>query len=193
MEFSTILEQSIMWHRWSSWRSHRPQFLQHSPMLSGNFSPVLLPLPPEHSLLHHSPSPSQSFSTPFLVWVLATDGEIPNPTLFDLPSVKVHCETQTFPMTARYTFTDYWSQGQTLPYVIIDIASPPSGSLLLFTLYVALLRCLGRAMIRLLWDIDEEAFKTSHNLSLLEEDERLEKLNALELNWIFHRIATMNK
>jgi len=29
-----------------------------------------------------------------------------------------------FPITAAYAFTDYRSQGQTLPYVIVDIAKP---------------------------------------------------------------------
>ena len=42
-------------------------------------------------------------------------------------------------MTAAYTFTDYWSQGQMIPYVIVDIGSPPTGTLSLFNLYVALL------------------------------------------------------
>ena len=35
-----------------------------------------------------------------------------------------------FPVTAAYAFTDYRSQGQTLPYVIIGIVSPPTGMLL---------------------------------------------------------------
>ena len=48
-----------------------------------------------------------------------------------------------FPMTAAYGFTDYHSQGQTLPYVIIDIVSPPTGGLDLFNLYVALSRSSG--------------------------------------------------
>ncbi|KAI5994164.1 hypothetical protein EDD15DRAFT_2107169, partial [Pisolithus albus] len=43
-------------------------------------------------------------------------------------------------MTAAYAFTDYRSQGQTLPSVLIDIATPPSGGLNLFNLYVALSR-----------------------------------------------------
>ena len=30
-----------------------------------------------------------------------------------------------FPMTAAYTFTDYRSQGQTIPYVLVDIVTPP--------------------------------------------------------------------
>ena len=32
-----------------------------------------------------------------------------------------------FPMTAAYAFTDYRSQGQTLPAMIVDIATPPTG------------------------------------------------------------------
>ena len=43
-------------------------------------------------------------------------------------------------MTAAYAFTDYRSQGQTIPYVIVDIGSPPTGTLSLFNLYVALSR-----------------------------------------------------
>ncbi|KIK12189.1 hypothetical protein PISMIDRAFT_121321 [Pisolithus microcarpus 441] len=55
-----------------------------------------------------------------------------------------------FLMTPMYAFTDYRSQGQTLPYVIVDIATPPSGSLNLFDLYVALSRSSGRSSIHLL-------------------------------------------
>ena len=36
------------------------------------------------------------------------------------------CRCQ-FPMTAAYVFTDYRSQGQTIPAVIVDIATPPMG------------------------------------------------------------------
>ncbi|KAG6328454.1 hypothetical protein ID866_10635 [Astraeus odoratus] len=35
---------------------------------------------------------------------------------------------------------DYWAQGQTIPYIIIDIASPQTGVLNLFNLYIALSR-----------------------------------------------------
>ena len=55
-----------------------------------------------------------------------------------------------YPVTAAYCFTDYRSQGQTIPCVIIDIASPPSSKLSLFNLYVALSRSFGRETIRLL-------------------------------------------
>ena len=40
-----------------------------------------------------------------------------------------------FPMTPAYAFINYWLQGQTLPYVI---ATPPTGGLNLFNLYVVL-------------------------------------------------------
>ena len=43
-----------------------------------------------------------------------------------------------FPMTTVYAFTDYRSQGQTIPYVLVDIATPPTGGLNLFNLYVTL-------------------------------------------------------
>jgi ATP-dependent exoDNAse (exonuclease V) alpha subunit len=31
------------------------------------------------------------------------------------------------PLIPAYAFTDYRAQGQTLPYVIVDIARPPGG------------------------------------------------------------------
>ncbi|KAJ7643178.1 hypothetical protein B0H17DRAFT_959878 [Mycena rosella] len=58
-------------------------------------------------------------------------------------------------MTAAYAFTDYRAQGQTIPYVLVDIGTPPSGTLSLFNLYVALPRSSGRESIRLLRDFDD--------------------------------------
>ncbi|KAJ7692560.1 hypothetical protein B0H17DRAFT_933878 [Mycena rosella] len=58
-------------------------------------------------------------------------------------------------MTAVYTFTDYRAQGQTIPYVLVDIGTPPSGTLSLFNLYVAFARSSGRESIRLLRDFDD--------------------------------------
>ena len=63
------------------------------------------------------------------------------------------------PVTAAYAFTDYGSQGQTIQHVIVDIASPPTGTLNLFNLYVALSRSAGRHSIRLLRDFDDRIFK----------------------------------
>ncbi|KAG1852685.1 hypothetical protein F4604DRAFT_1629041 [Suillus subluteus] len=62
-------------------------------------------------------------------------------------------------MTAAYAFTDYRSQGQTIPYVLVDIATPPTGGLNLFNLYVALSR------------------------KLLEEDDRLKGLDERTTDW----------
>ena len=79
-----------------------------------------------------------------------------------------------YPMTAAYGFTDYRSQGQTLPYVIVDIAKPPSGGLDLFNLYVALSRSSGRETIRLLRDFDDQMFLKTHDVALLAEDDQME-------------------
>ena len=86
-------------------------------------------------------------------------------------------------MTAAYAFTDYRSQGQTLPYVIIDIAKPPTGALDLFNLYVALSHSSGRESIRLLRDFDDELFKKSHDPALLAEDDRLDKMDRITKAW----------
>ena len=67
-----------------------------------------------------------------------------------------------------------------LPYDLIDIASPPSGTLNLFNLYVALSRSSGRESIRLLRDFDSKLFR---QLSLMMEDDRLEELDRLTLQW----------
>ncbi|KAJ3738871.1 hypothetical protein F5050DRAFT_1580540 [Lentinula boryana] len=64
-------------------------------------------------------------------------------------------------MTTAYAFTDYRAQGQTIPYVLVDIAKPPTGKLTLFNLYVAL----------------------SRSSELMMEDERLEKLNTKTKKW----------
>ncbi|KAJ6495754.1 hypothetical protein C8R47DRAFT_954709, partial [Mycena vitilis] len=53
-------------------------------------------------------------------------------------------------MTPAYAFTDYKSQGQTLPRVFIDLEKPPTGKLTPFSAYVALSRSKGRDNIRLL-------------------------------------------
>jgi len=82
------------------------------------------------------------------------------------------------PVTAAYTFTDYRSQGQTIPHVIVDIATPPTGGLNLFNLYVALSRSSGRSTIRLLRSFDDKLFQASHTAELLGEDDRLKELDA---------------
>ena len=76
-----------------------------------------------------------------------------------------------------------FSQGQNLPYVIVDIASPPTGTLSLFNLYVVLSRSSGRASIRLLHDFDDKLFMASHDPALVDEDERLENLKIETKAW----------
>ncbi|KAF8344110.1 uncharacterized protein EI90DRAFT_2901729 [Cantharellus anzutake] len=53
-------------------------------------------------------------------------------------------------MTSAYTLTDYRAQGQTIKYVMIDLAPPPAGGLIPFNAYVALSQSSGRNMIWLL-------------------------------------------
>ena len=76
-----------------------------------------------------------------------------------------------FPMTAAYAFTDYRSQGQTIPWVLVNIASPPTGGLSLFNLYVALSRSSRCLTIRLLRNFDDKIFKATHDPELLAEDD----------------------
>lgn len=90
---------------------------------------------------------------------------------------------QQYPMTCAYAFTDYRSQGQTIPHVIVDIARPPSGGLNLFNLYVALSRSSGRDTIRLLRDFDEKLFLGGHSSDLLAEDDRLAVLDEQNSAW----------
>jgi hypothetical protein len=89
------------------------------------------------------------------------------------------------PITGAYAFTDYRSQGQTIPRVIVDIATPPDSGrcLSLFNVYVALSRSAGRQSIRLLRDFDEKTFLQPQDPELLEEDKRITSLNSDTENW----------
>ncbi|KAF9530311.1 hypothetical protein CPB83DRAFT_851369, partial [Crepidotus variabilis] len=53
-------------------------------------------------------------------------------------------------LTAAYAFTDYKSQGQTIEYIMIDLAKPLSGGLSPFNAYIVLSRSRERDNIRLL-------------------------------------------
>ncbi|KAF8587375.1 hypothetical protein K439DRAFT_1614432 [Ramaria rubella] len=88
------------------------------------------------------------------------------------------------PLTGAYAFTDYQSQGQTIPYVIIDIVTPPTGGkLTLFNLYVALSCSSGRDTIRLLHDFDNKLFMQELDPCLQLEDTRLRELNKKTQEW----------
>jgi hypothetical protein len=89
-----------------------------------------------------------------------------------------------FPVTPVYAFTDYWSQGQTIKSVIVDVAKPPSGSgLSLFNIYVALSRSSGRDTIQLLHNFDRDALRQPLDEDLAAEDQRLEGLDATTKVW----------
>ena len=70
-----------------------------------------------------------------------------------------------------------------MPVLIVDIA--PGGALNIFNTYVALSRSSGRETIRLLREFKEELFFDPNNYpeSLQVEDERLERLNELTMQW----------
>ncbi|KAI5989853.1 hypothetical protein EDC04DRAFT_2815674, partial [Pisolithus marmoratus] len=85
-------------------------------------------------------------------------------------------------MTAA-ALTNYWSQGQTISYVLVDIARLPSGTLNLFNLYVALSRSSGHDTIHLLRDFDERLFLSACSVDLLTEDDCLHLLDEKTRKW----------
>lgn len=87
------------------------------------------------------------------------------------------------PLVLAYAFTDYKAQGQTLPYSLVDIATPPHGRINLFNLYVALSRSVGRDTIRILRDFDSSLLKTKHDKILMDELDRLRSLSAATEQW----------
>lgn len=89
----------------------------------------------------------------------------------------VRVSRTTLPMTLAYALTDYRAQGQTLKYVIVDIAWPPSGGLTPFNVYVALSRSSGAETIRLLRDFEPTLFTKHPSEYLRQEDKRLERLD----------------
>ena len=116
------------------------------------------------------------------------EGVIPIQRVTSKTQIRVGGKSRTvtraqFPITGAYSFTDYRAQGQTIPYVVVDIASPPSSGLSLFNLYVALSRSSGRNTIRLLRDFDDKTFLQAHVPELIEEDERLGELDVITRRW----------
>ncbi|KAF8572878.1 hypothetical protein K439DRAFT_1377173, partial [Ramaria rubella] len=88
------------------------------------------------------------------------------------------------PLTAAYAFTDYRSQGQTIPHIIVDIGIPPSGGKLsMFNLYVALSRSSGQETVQLLRDFNENIFMQELGIHLELEDQRLRELNEKMKDW----------
>ncbi|KAJ3742586.1 hypothetical protein DFH05DRAFT_1501330 [Lentinula detonsa] len=99
------------------------------------------------------------------------------------PPASCTVKRKQFPLTLAYAFTDCRVQGQTIAPVIIDIASPPTGSLNLFNIYVALSRSSGRENIRLLRDFNPDVLLQGHSAELLAEDDKLEKIEKETRKW----------
>ena len=87
------------------------------------------------------------------------------------------------PMTAAYAFTDYCAQGQTINPALLNIAPPPSGILILFNTYVALLWGQSCKTIQLLWDVDDKILTQHLSEFLRLEDERLDELDKITKQW----------
>ncbi|KAF8798283.1 hypothetical protein BYT27DRAFT_7055534, partial [Phlegmacium glaucopus] len=95
----------------------------------------------------------------------------------DVDREKVKLERRQLAIVPGYAFTDYKAQGQTLAYIIVDIAKPPSGKLSPFNVYVALSRSRGRQTIRILRDFDPALFMHHPSEDLRWEMVRLELLD----------------
>ncbi|EUC60383.1 ATP-dependent DNA helicase pif1 [Rhizoctonia solani AG-3 Rhs1AP] len=67
---------------------------------------------------------------------------------------------EQLPLTPAYALTDYRSQGQTIPYIIKDLATPPTGGLTHSNGYVTLSRSRMAKTARLLRDFDDKLFTT---------------------------------
>ena len=67
--------------------------------------------------------------------------------------------------------------------MIVDIATPPTGGLALFNLYVALSQSSGHSTIRLLCDFNDALSQKGHRVELLAENDGLEELNEQMLEW----------
>jgi len=116
------------------------------------------------------------------------EGVIPIQRVSSSVQIRVDGKTRTvtrtqFPITGTDSFTDYRAQGQTIPYVIINIAPPPTSGLSLFNLYVSLSHSSGRETIRLLRDFNDEMFLQAHEPELIDEDDRLEEMNVTTKEW----------
>ena len=117
--------------------------------------------------------PVQVASQSLKISLVNSEGKVVNKTI----------SRKQYPITGAYAFTDYRAQGQTIPFVLVDIATPPSGRITLFNLYVALSRSRGPDNIRLLRDFKDDIIKLPHDPALLAEDDRLEKLDRSTTKW----------
>ncbi|KAF8809590.1 hypothetical protein BYT27DRAFT_7254326 [Phlegmacium glaucopus] len=101
----------------------------------------------------------------------------------DVNGEKIKLERRQLGIIPGYAFTDYKSQGQTMEYIIVDIANPPSGNLSPFSMYIALSRSRGRKTIRILRDFDPALFMLHPSEDLQWEMARLEQMDVETKLW----------
>ncbi|KAF8833402.1 hypothetical protein BDN67DRAFT_917087 [Paxillus ammoniavirescens] len=89
-------------------------------------------------------------------------------------------------ITAAYACTDYRPQSQTVPAIVVDIESSPTGGLSLFNLYIALSCSQGSETIHLLQEFDEKYFKVTQVHELTAKDKRLGNLCRQTSTWWQH-------
>ncbi|KAJ8517278.1 hypothetical protein ONZ45_g5520 [Pleurotus djamor] len=81
------------------------------------------------------------------------------------------------PIIPAYAFTDYKSQGQTIPALFVDLKEPAKNAMTAFNVYVALSRSHGRNTIRLLRAFNTDLLRQPPPMNLIREDVRLAHLN----------------
>ncbi len=82
-----------------------------------------------------------------------------------------------FVLAAAYGFTHHKGQGQTLEYVLVDLADPPKTPMDGFHAYVALSRSRGRDTVRILRDFNLDVLMTPPSPELTLEDTWLRRLH----------------
>ena len=87
------------------------------------------------------------------------------------------------PIVGAYAFTDYRSQGQTIPRLIVDLAPPPTGKLTQFNAYVAMSRSKGRDSIRILRDFNSDLFTVHPSEALRQDDLEIERRDKRTKDW----------
>jgi hypothetical protein len=130
------------------------------------YPPVMVMFKPVHHTFRCLPNLSEGLIPIF-----------PSETTFQVgsrPGISVR--RRQLAITAAYAYMDFKSQGQTIEYVIVDIAPTPTFKLSPFNAYVALSRSRGRSTIRLLWDFDDNLFMNHPSEALRQEDKWLERL-----------------
>jgi len=100
-----------------------PPFNQQQPITKLKYMPVCILVKLDRTCatqlndLEESVIPVEPTCKPYRITCQTAEGKYVTRTV----------RQRQFPVTAAYAFTDYRSQGQTIPAVVVDIATPPTG------------------------------------------------------------------